>query len=206
MLVLASYIAPCDAFFSPLMARDVLRAPPAQPRMLMSRAFVTMQLREDYEKTRSVRNAKVGTRPSLGWGVLSVAATKTGTRTSTVAVENVRGSLPGSKLPEYVLYKERWLMLGIVSLLALLSDWACFAAVGGTKAWVNAFQKEPEDLIDIFLFSNVVTCFLYTDLTKRFGLKNVITFAAGLMATGCALRSGIHPQVFRLSSGSIKSV
>ena len=85
-------------------------------------------------------------------------------------------------------------MLGIVSALALLSDWACFAAVGGTKTWVNAFHKSPEDLIDIFLFSNVLSCFLYTDLTRRFGLKNVITVASGLMAAGCALRSGVHPM------------
>ena len=33
------------------------------------------------------------------------------------------GALPGAKIPEYVLYEERWLMLAIVSALALLSDW-----------------------------------------------------------------------------------
>jgi len=63
--------------------------------------------------------------------------------------------------------------------------------VGGTKAWVSAFHKSPEDLIDLFLFSNVFACFLYTDLTRRFGLKNVITVAAGFMAVGCGLRSGV---------------
>jgi hypothetical protein len=154
-----------------------------------------MQLREDYEFRRSSRQGKLGVSPGRGWGVF---ASQPPPRASKVARDMSQESatlsrVGAAKVPEFVLYKERWLMLGIVSFLALLSDWACFAAVGGTKTWVNAFHKSPEDLIDIFLFSNVFACFLYTDLTRRFGLKNVITVASGLMAVGCALRSGMHP-------------
>ena len=88
---------------------------------------------------------------------------------------------------KYVLYNERWLMMGILSLLALLSDWACFAAVGGTRTWIKCFNHNPDELIDLFLFSNVISCFLFTDVTRRFGLKNVTIFASGLMFLGCRL-------------------
>jgi len=55
---------------------------------------------------------------------------------------------------EYTLYPNRWVQLGLLSLLALLSDWACFAAVGGTKEWTNQFHHNPEELIDLFLITN----------------------------------------------------
>ena len=155
--------------------------------MDVSVSRLTMQLRDEYEWTQGLRNGKFG-KPAAGWGVVRSKTSRV--RKTGLQREMSTGALPGSKAPEYVLYQERWLMLTIVSALALLSDWACFAAVGGTKAWVSAFNKNPEDLIDIFLFSNVMTCFLYTDLTRRFGLKKVITVASGLMAVGCALRSG----------------
>ncbi|EKX47104.1 hypothetical protein GUITHDRAFT_159575 [Guillardia theta CCMP2712] len=92
---------------------------------------------------------------------------------------------------DYVLYDDRWVQLGLLSLLALLSDWACFAAVGGPKTWVSSFHHNPDELIDLFLFSNVISCFLFTDVSRRFGLKKSVTWAAGLMTLGCALRSGL---------------
>jgi hypothetical protein len=156
-----------------------------------------MQLREDHEFRRNACRGTLGVSPGRGWGVFAhrrpVPRGSQAPRGMAQTESATLSRVGAAKLPEFVLYKERWLMLGIVSFLALLSDWACFAAVGGTKTWVNAFHKSPEDLIDIFLFSNVFACFLYTDLTRRFGLKNVITVASGLMAVGCALRSGIHP-------------
>ena len=138
-------------------------------------------------------------RPAAGWGLAQgerlrgAGLPRPAPSTQRDMSKNMPGALPGTGA-EYILYNERWLMLAIVSALALLSDWACFASVGGTKTWVNAFHENPEELIDTFLFANVLSCFCYTDLTRRFGLKNVITVAAGLMAVGCSLRSGLHPM------------
>ena len=56
---------------------------------------------------------------------------------------------------EYKLYGMRWVQLGLLSVLALLSDWACFATVGDPKAWTDQFHKNPEELIDLFLITNV---------------------------------------------------
>lgn len=204
LLCLASMCGLCSGFVLPPSAGGQLWA---KRDMALRQAFwdragrrgaaadrPAMQLREDYESKRNVRRGRLGVSPSGGWGVLTSQPSRVSNVRRGMSEESASLSRVGAaKVPEFVLYKERWLMLGIVSSLALLSDWACFAAVGGTKTWVNAFHKSPEDLIDIFLFSNVFACFLYTDLTRRYGLKHVITVASGLMAVGCALRSGMHP-------------
>ncbi|KAJ1489447.1 hypothetical protein T484DRAFT_1780119 [Baffinella frigidus] len=67
---------------------------------------------------------------------------------------NSHGSAPAADGEEYILYQNRWVQLGLLSLLALLSDWACFAAVGGTKEWTSQFHHNPEELIDLFLITN----------------------------------------------------
>lgn len=105
-------------------------------------------------------------------------------------VLNGNGPEP-SPQEEYTLYGDRWVQLGILSLLALLSDWACFAAVGSPKAWIYSFKHNPEELVDLFLCFNVAACLLFTDITRIFGLRKVVTTAAGLMAVGCTLRSGV---------------
>ena len=51
---------------------------------------------------------------------------------------------------------------------------------------------DPAQLIDIFLFANVASCFLFTDVARKFGLRNCITWASSLMAVGCLLRSGVN--------------
>ena len=38
---------------------------------------------------------------------------------------------------KYQLYPQRWTQLIILSALALLSDWACFATAGGPNTWVS---------------------------------------------------------------------
>ena len=35
------------------------------------------------------------------------------------------------------------------------------------------FHHNPEDLIDLFLFTNVASCFFFTDMTRKFGLQKV---------------------------------
>ena len=43
----------------------------------------------------------------------------------------------------------------------------------------------------MFLITNVLSCFLVTDITRTVGLRKAVVGAAGLMSAGCALRSGI---------------
>eukprot|EP00238_Polyblepharides_amylifera_P007487 CAMPEP_0196591080 /NCGR_PEP_ID=MMETSP1081-20130531/68457_1 /TAXON_ID=36882 /ORGANISM="Pyramimonas amylifera, Strain CCMP720" /LENGTH=452 /DNA_ID=CAMNT_0041914341 /DNA_START=278 /DNA_END=1636 /DNA_ORIENTATION=+ len=58
-------------------------------------------------------------------------------------------------------------------------------------AWEEVTGRDSSFLIDIFLFTNVTTCFFFTDITRILGLKKVIMSAATLMTVGCFLRSGV---------------
>lgn len=88
-------------------------------------------------------------------------------------------------------YPQRWVQLLYLSLLALLSDWICF----GVAAVPSTFEAlypghSAESLVDIFLFTNVVSCFLVTDTVRQIGLEKSIKGAAILMSLGCIFRSG----------------
>ena len=48
----------------------------------------------------------------------------------------------------------------VLSLLALLSDWVCFSVAAAPETWVTTYNHDPATLIDIFLFTNVLFCFL----------------------------------------------
>jgi len=89
----------------------------------------------------------------------------------------------------YQLDPQRWTQLLLLSLLALISDLVCFSTVAVPDTWALVEGHAASQLIDIFLLSNVLSCFLYTDIAATFGLRRVLTFAAFLMAAGCGLRS-----------------
>lgn len=109
-------------------------------------------------------------------------------QTETESLMEVGGA--GVEGPQYVLYRERWVQLLLLSGLALISDWVCFATAAVPREFYEATGHRSSSLINAFLMSNVVSCFLYTDLSRRFGLRRS-TAAAGLaMAVGCLLRSG----------------
>lgn len=92
----------------------------------------------------------------------------------------------------YKLYRERWLQLLLLSCLALISDWVCFATAAIPAEFFEASGgHESSTLINSFFFANVVSCFLYTDVSRRFGLRNSTNAAGWAMALGCLLRSGI---------------
>jgi len=93
--------------------------------------------------------------------------------------------------PQFPLDPHRWVQLWLLSTLALLSDWVCFATSAVPNEWMMLEGHDASELIDIFLFANVLSCFLYTDITAFFGLRKAICFASGLMAAGALLRSGI---------------
>lgn len=93
--------------------------------------------------------------------------------------------------PPPVLYPERWVQLAFLSLLALLSDWVCFSVAAVPEPWTKVFGEGPENLIDLFLFTNVFFCFIEPYAIKAFGLRTPIVGAGLLMAAGCVLRSGV---------------
>ena len=88
-------------------------------------------------------------------------------------------------------YPQRWIQLAYLSILALMSDWICFSVAAAPDTYQNSFGHSAASLIDMFLFTNVASCFLVTDVVDKVGLKTSIRGAAALMAAGCWLRSGI---------------
>lgn len=90
--------------------------------------------------------------------------------------------------PEVV--PQRWVQLAYLSLLALLSDWVCFSVAAAPSTFESNFGHSAASIIDIFLFTNVATSFLVTDIVSKFGLQRAIQGAALCMTAGCWLRSG----------------
>lgn len=88
-------------------------------------------------------------------------------------------------------YKQRWIQLGYLSILALLSDWICFSVAATPSTFETAFEHSAASLIDMFLFMNVASCFVVTDVVAKVGLQKAIQGASILMAAGCWLRSGL---------------
>lgn len=88
-------------------------------------------------------------------------------------------------------YPQRWVQLAYLSLLALLSDWVCFSVAAAPDTFEGTFAHSASSIIDIFLFTNVATSFLVTDIVAKFGMQRAIQAAASLMATGCWFRAGL---------------
>jgi len=98
---------------------------------------------------------------------------------------------PSLRPGEFKLYPYRWVQLGYLSVLALLSDWVCFSVAAAPSTFEAAYNHDPATLIDIFLFTNVLFCLLEPAIVRRAGLRNVVVGAGTAMAVGCALRSGL---------------
>jgi Major Facilitator Superfamily len=86
---------------------------------------------------------------------------------------------------------QRWVQLAYLSLLALLSDWVCFSVAAAPSTFETNFHHSAASIIDIFLFTNVATSFLVTDVVTKFGLQRAIQGAALFMMAGCWLRAGV---------------
>jgi len=122
------------------------------------------------------------------------------TKLSVLYMSSTNGEVNGSggggnNIPpklEPQVYPQRWTQLIYLSLLALLSDWICFSVAASPDSFEHAYPgASAANLIDIFLFTNVASCFLVTDVVSKFGLEVSIKGAAGIMTLGCLLRSGI---------------
>jgi len=85
---------------------------------------------------------------------------------------------------------QRWVQLAYLSLLALMSDWVCFSVAAAPSTFESNFGHSASSIIDIFLFTNVATSFLVTDIVSKFGLQRAIQGAAIFMTAGCWIRSG----------------
>jgi len=110
---------------------------------------------------------------------------------STDMVEGTVTWVEDSEVGEPILYDQRWVQLGLLSLLALISDWVCFGNSAIPNTWEQVTGHGAEQLIDIFLFTNVFSCFFFTDIARTFGLRKSVVGAAALMTAGCFLRSGV---------------
>ena len=89
-------------------------------------------------------------------------------------------------------YPQRWVQLGYLSVLALISDWVCFSLAATPSTFEETFPgHSAASLIDMFLFTNVASCFLVTDIVAKIGLQKAIQGSAILMALGCWFRSGL---------------
>jgi predicted MFS family arabinose efflux permease len=96
-----------------------------------------------------------------------------------------------SNEPEPRIYPQRWVQLFYLSLLALLSDWICFSVAALPETFESVYTPHTAaSLIDLFLFTNVLSCFLVTDVVARIGLQRAIQGSAVLMTLGCWFRSG----------------
>lgn len=115
----------------------------------------------------------------------------TSLQTSTIRPVAVRRRDDAVTTSTYTLYDSRWAQLGMLSLLALVSDWVCFATAAVPKEFAAATGHDPAQLIDVFLACNVLSCCFYTDVSKRLGLRGSTVFAAAVMAFGCLLRCGM---------------
>jgi hypothetical protein len=97
---------------------------------------------------------------------------------------------------------QRWVQLAYLSLLALLSDWVCFSVAAAPSTFETNFDHSAASIIDIFLFTNVATSFLVTDVVAKFGLQRAIQGAAVFMMLGCWLRAGVGFILPALSWGT----
>lgn len=98
-------------------------------------------------------------------------------------------------------YPQRWVQLGYLSILALMSDWVCFSTASIPDVFEEAYQgKTAEGIIDKFLLMNVVSCLMVTDTVAKHGMQKCTKASSLLMAIGCWLRSGlgIVPVIFDL--------
>jgi len=99
--------------------------------------------------------------------------------------EDLKNAIP-------TVYPQRWIQLGYLSTLALISDWVCFSTASIPDVFEAAYPgKTSEGLIDKFLFMNVMSCLCVTDAVSRFGLQKCTKASSLLMTVGCWLRSGL---------------
>jgi len=109
---------------------------------------------------------------------------------SPTSLANTKNGEEPCRSVEPQVFPQRWVQLAYLSALALMSDWICFSVASVSDTYETVFHHSAASLIDMFLFTNVASCFLVTDVVNRVGLQRAIQGASILMTVGCWLRSG----------------
>ena len=116
----------------------------------------------------------------------------------------------------YKVYKERWVMLGYLSLLNLLSDWTGLSvapiatitsrAYGSDDDYIYANDNnmqiyiQPEALVTVFLIASSIGTALEPWVLSRLGLRRTVVFGAFSNMLGNLIKSGGLPPFFTVSS------
>lgn len=98
------------------------------------------------------------------------------------------------KLRTPQVYPQRWVQLGYLSTLALISDWVCFSTASIPDIFELAYPNHTnlgEGIIDKFLVMNVLSCLFVTDIVSKYGLQSCTKYSSLVMTVGCWLRSGL---------------
>jgi MFS family permease len=93
---------------------------------------------------------------------------------------------------EYTVYPSRWIMLGYMSILNLMSDWTCYSVAPIAKLTIDKYggDVDPEVLVTVFLLANTVASALEPAILGRLGLRRTILFGASLLMVGSIVKSG----------------
>jgi len=92
----------------------------------------------------------------------------------------------------YKVYGSRWIMLGYLSAMNLMSDWTCYS-VAPIAALVNEAYGgiRPTALVCTFLGANAIASACEPLVLSRLGLRRTITLGSLLLALGSLIKSGI---------------
>lgn len=101
---------------------------------------------------------------------------------------------PGEKA--FRVYWQRWLMLGYVALLNLLSDWTCYSVAPIATLTSESFGNiYPDQLVVIFLSANAIATACEPVILSRLGLRRTIVLGALLLTMGSIVKSGGLPPL-----------
>jgi len=104
--------------------------------------------------------------------------------------EDDEGGFPHEE-EEYQVYSTRWIMLGYMSVLNLLSDWTCYSVAPIAILTADAFgEVDPEALVTVFLGANAVASAMEPMILGRLGLRRTVLFGALLLMIGSIIKSG----------------
>lgn len=108
---------------------------------------------------------------------------------------------------EFKVYNSRWIMLGYMAMLNLLSDWTCYSVAPIALLTKEAFgDVNPEILVTVFLGANAMASAAEPAILGRLGLRKTVVFGAMLLMVGSIIKSGgvplVRPSVPTQSDGN----
>lgn len=86
--------------------------------------------------------------------------------------------------PYYQPTPKRWVILFYLSILNLLSDWTCYSIAPISILTSQHYTINPEHLVTLFLFCNVISTFFEPFLIHVLGLRRVVVLGSFLLCVG----------------------